>query len=266
MKNQVKYDYNNIREYMRAHPDQEIKTAARNLGVPVKVVWRVFQVDARRENPNYASNTKTSEILKYLQAHPRHRRARLQEAIDCSPALITDTRALWADLMADPITAPHYTPDKRPVAKAPPPTAPKRGLAALNVEPVTEPKPEKDDLMAYFVEKQAEQFKELAYQATCGRQAQQEDASDVEAALDARAKQYGAFVRNADIAIKLKQVIHNAMVRENTQLYPDQLQALDMIATKISRILTGNPSHIDSWIDIAGYAKLVVDRLQGNAR
>jgi hypothetical protein len=55
-------------------------------------------------------------------------------------------------------------------------------------------------------------------------------------------------------------------VREDTQLYPDQLQALDMIVTKIGRILTGNPSHLDSWIDIAGYAKLVSDRLQGNAR
>ena len=88
----------------------------------------------------------------------------------------------------------------------------------------------------------------------------------IEKILDTRAEQYGTFMRNADIAIKLKQVIHNAMVREDTQLYPDQLQALDMIATKIGRILTGNPSHLDSWADIAGYAKLVVDRLQGNAR
>jgi transposase len=88
----------------------------------------------------------------------------------------------------------------------------------------------------------------------------------LEKILDKRAEQYGTFMRNADIAIKLKQVIHNAMVREDTQLYPDQLQALDMIVTKIGRILTGNPSHLDSWIDIAGYAKLVSDRLQGNAR
>ena len=92
------------------------------------------------------------------------------------------------------------------------------------------------------------------------------ETNQIEKILDKRAEQYGTFVRNADIAIKLKQVIHNAMVREDTQLYPDQLQALDMIVTKIGRILTGNPSHLDSWIDIAGYAKLVSDRLQGNAR
>lgn len=92
------------------------------------------------------------------------------------------------------------------------------------------------------------------------------ETNQIEKILDKRAEQYGTFVRNANIAIKLKQVIHNAMVRENTQLYPDQLQALDMIATKIGRILTGNPSHLDSWMDIAGYATLVSDRLQGNAR
>ena len=92
------------------------------------------------------------------------------------------------------------------------------------------------------------------------------ETNQLEKILGKRAEQYGTFMRNADIAIKLKQVIHNAMVREDTQLYPDQLQALDMIVTKIGRILTGNPSHLDSWIDIAGYAKLVSDRLQGNAR
>jgi len=34
-----------------------------------------------------------------------------------------------------------------------------------------------------------------------------------------------------------------------------------MIAHKIGRILNGDPNYADSWIDIAGYAKLVADRL-----
>ena len=46
----------------------------------------------------------------------------------------------------------------------------------------------------------------------------------------------------------------------------DQVEALDMIATKIARILNGNPDHVDSWIDIAGYATLVADRLKGEIR
>jgi hypothetical protein len=34
-----------------------------------------------------------------------------------------------------------------------------------------------------------------------------------------------------------------------------------MIQHKISRILNGNPNHIDSWADIAGYAHIVAIRI-----
>jgi hypothetical protein len=84
--------------------------------------------------------------------------------------------------------------------------------------------------------------------------------------LDQRASQYGSFMASANVAIRLKGVMHNAIAQQDLHLAPDQLLALDMIAVKISRILTGNPSHKDSWVDIAGYAKLVADRLQGNVR
>jgi len=39
-----------------------------------------------------------------------------------------------------------------------------------------------------------------------------------------------------------------------------------MIAHKIGRIINGDPDYDDSWVDIAGYAKLVSDRLQGTVR
>lgn len=114
--------------------------------------------------------------------------------------------------------------------------------------------------------KQAETIKEIAHDITRGRQARQADANSVDEILDKRAEQYGSYMHSSSVAIKLKQVIHNSMVQYDTQLFPDQLQSLDMIATKIARILTGNPSHLDSWVDIAGYAKLVSDRLQGTVR
>lgn len=44
-------------------------------------------------------------------------------------------------------------------------------------------------------------------------------------------------------------------------LDPDQKEALEMIVHKIGRILNGDPDYADSWHDIAGYAKLVEDRL-----
>ena len=34
-----------------------------------------------------------------------------------------------------------------------------------------------------------------------------------------------------------------------------------MILSKISRLVTGDPAHKDSWHDIQGYAKLAEDRL-----
>ncbi len=91
-------------------------------------------------------------------------------------------------------------------------------------------------------------------------------ANEVDKVLDTRADQYGSFMQSADIAIKIKSVMHNAVARNDLHLYPDQLLALDMIAVKISRIVNGNPANRDSWLDIAGYAKLVADRLGGVSR
>lgn len=94
----------------------------------------------------------------------------------------------------------------------------------------------------------------------------QVDANEVDTVLDAREAQYGSFMQSANLAIRLKGTMHNAIAQQDLHLMPDQILALDMIAVKISRILSGNPSHRDSWLDIAGYAKLVADRLGGVSR
>ena len=36
-----------------------------------------------------------------------------------------------------------------------------------------------------------------------------------------------------------------------------QRETLEMVATKIGRILSGNPHEVDHWKDIAGYAQLI---------
>jgi hypothetical protein len=89
---------------------------------------------------------------------------------------------------------------------------------------------------------------------------------ELDTVLDKREEQYGSYMQSADTAIKIKSAMHNAIARNDLHLYPDQLMSLDMIAVKISRIVNGNPAHRDSWIDIAGYATLVADRLQGKTR
>ena len=90
--------------------------------------------------------------------------------------------------------------------------------------------------------------------------------TNVDAILNERANTYGSFETVAGTAQDIKSLIHTALIGNPTVLDADQVEALDMIATKIARILNGNPNHVDSWIDIAGYATLVADRLKGEIR
>ena len=50
--------------------------------------------------------------------------------------------------------------------------------------------------------------------------------------------------------------------KRRKQMDADQNEALQMICHKIARIVNGDPDYADSWVDIAGYAKLVADRLE----
>jgi hypothetical protein len=84
--------------------------------------------------------------------------------------------------------------------------------------------------------------------------------------LDERGKRYGTFVGHAEVSQQLKTVMNDALMQRDKDLTNDQYEALDMIAHKIARIINGDPNYADSWIDIAGYAQLVADRLQGVER
>jgi hypothetical protein len=87
---------------------------------------------------------------------------------------------------------------------------------------------------------------------------------DVASILSERGARYGKFSDHALITQELKRVMFDHRSRD--ALDSDMVEALEMIAHKIGRILNGDPSYADSWIDIAGYAKLVADRLQGCER
>lgn len=78
--------------------------------------------------------------------------------------------------------------------------------------------------------------------------------------LDRRSK-YGDFREEAQVTQCLKRVMQQAPNWIKRRLNDSQTEALEMIATKIARILNGDPNHADNWHDIAGYARLVEDRL-----
>ena len=88
----------------------------------------------------------------------------------------------------------------------------------------------------------------------------------VDTILDDRATNYGSFLTMSKVTQRLKAVAHQFAGQHNKTFDADQAEALDLIFTKIGRILNGDPNHTDSWIDIAGYATLVADRLQGKSR
>ena len=91
-----------------------------------------------------------------------------------------------------------------------------------------------------------------------------EDGVDV--TLDARAVDYGKFIEGAEVMQMLKRVVQNALSNRDKVLAHDQAESMDMIIHKIGRIVNGNPDVVDHWLDIAGYAKLVADRLEGRVR
>ena len=76
--------------------------------------------------------------------------------------------------------------------------------------------------------------------------------------LTERGSRYGDLMDQARIAQSVKSSFR---VKNWGILEADQKEALEMIASKIARILNGDPHYEDSWRDIAGYASLIADRL-----
>lgn len=87
--------------------------------------------------------------------------------------------------------------------------------------------------------------------------------TNTDAMLADRGTRYGTFAGHARISQNIKDAIFGGMDQEKFEaLAADQVEALEMIAHKIARIVNGDPNYADSWVDIGGYAKLVSDRLE----
>ena len=91
-------------------------------------------------------------------------------------------------------------------------------------------------------------------------------ATTVDKTLNARAEMYGKFKDGAALMQAIKRVLADHAARHNKTFADDQWEALEMIVHKMGRIVNGDPDVTDHWVDIAGYATLIADRLEGNAR
>lgn len=76
--------------------------------------------------------------------------------------------------------------------------------------------------------------------------------------LQQRGERYGDFSSVAEITYQLQEVLKRSQASVMTS---SQIIALDMICNKMARIVNGDPSYIDNWHDIAGYATLVEQEL-----
>ncbi len=86
----------------------------------------------------------------------------------------------------------------------------------------------------------------------------------IDATVEERGNRYGTFKDGADIMQELKSVMRSTP--NWSQLTPSQREALEMIQHKVGRILNGDPNYTDSWHDIKGYAHLIEEELNGNAK
>lgn len=84
--------------------------------------------------------------------------------------------------------------------------------------------------------------------------------------LTNRGHTYGKFKDRAAVTQDIKRAMARHAHAINKTFSDSQWQALEMIAEKMGRIVNGDPSYVDNWRDIAGYAQLVADELQGIER
>ena len=72
--------------------------------------------------------------------------------------------------------------------------------------------------------------------------------------LQTREKTHGSYPSTARLSQALKDTMKSGP--NWISLSDAQAEALEMIALKIARILSGNPDYADHWDDVIGYARL----------
>ncbi|MCP4091314.1 MAG: hypothetical protein GY746_16210 [Gammaproteobacteria bacterium] len=78
--------------------------------------------------------------------------------------------------------------------------------------------------------------------------------------LKQREQQYGSYAQKSLEIQVMKDVVRNS---KNWNEMPAYMQeSIDMIISKVGRVLNGDITHVDNFKDIAGYAQLVCTELE----
>ena len=78
--------------------------------------------------------------------------------------------------------------------------------------------------------------------------------------LKEREKTHGEYAEVAEVSQLLKGNLRCG--KSHNRLSDVQLESLDLICTKLARIVCGNPNEPDHWLDGSGYFKLGYNELQ----
>lgn len=85
---------------------------------------------------------------------------------------------------------------------------------------------------------------------------------NLDAILENRSGTHGDFESVSCVAQEIKDAMRDGCNWATDAMSVIHYEALDMIASKMARILCGNPNEQDHWLDIAGYAMLVANKLK----
>lgn len=187
-------------------------------------------------------SAKTTKIIKYLEENPGAKAAAVAKKFDVHVSRVYQLRKK----VLDAFVKEFIDGDDVPADPTPMPTAEQEAAskaASILREASLTAEQRKARVKKYFVEP-----------------------TSVDGVLDSRAQDYGAFKDGAALMQSLKRTLADHAQRHNKTFADDQWEALEMIIHKVGRIVNGNPDKVDHWTDIAGYAKLVADRLEGRVR
>lgn len=84
--------------------------------------------------------------------------------------------------------------------------------------------------------------------------------STTNSVLSIRERTHGDYEFNANVAQNIKDSMRNSPGWGILQ--PAMRETLDLMATKIGRILAGDPYHLDHWVDLSGYPELIVELIK----
>ena len=88
------------------------------------------------------------------------------------------------------------------------------------------------------------------------KQSHERKSSNGDSLLNQRGSTHGPRKSQSMIECNIKDAFR---IGDFESLPYDMQSSLDMIATKISRIIAGDERHMDHWVDISGYAQLVIE-------